>query len=79
MGRFADQFKSEQIDQFKGKYFSYDELKETLNNNKTNNINESLQEFISTFKEDLDKQLKKIYICFIQIKNHFNTPNNYFI
>ena len=85
MGRFADQFKSEQIDQFKGKYFSYDELKETLNNNKTNNINESLQEFISTFKEDLDKQLKKIYICFIQnerklyvaINSHLHIRQNY--
>ena len=49
MGRFADQFKSEQIDQFKGKYFSYDELKETLNNNKTNNINESLIQQIKPY------------------------------
>lgn len=85
MGKFSEQFKSEQIDQFKGKYFSYDKLKETLNNNKANNVSESLQEFISNFKEDLDKQLKKIYICFIQnerklyvaINSHLHIRQNY--
>ena len=85
MGKFSEQFKSEQIDQFKGKYFSYDELKEILNNNKANNVSESLQEFISNFKEDLDKQLKKIYICFIQnerklyvaINSHLHIRQNY--
>ena len=85
MGKFSEQFKSEQIEQFKGKYFSYDELKEILNNNKANNVSESLQEFISNFKEDLDKQLKKIYICFIQnerklyvaINSHLHIRQNY--
>ena len=76
MTKYGKKFRKIQLPEWKGKYFDYKKFKQFIKKNnpenifpiqeneKENNILNSLDEKIKSFTQDLDQEIKKVYIFF---------------
>ena len=76
MTKYGKKFRKIQIAEWKGKYFDYKKFKQFIknnnpnnlfpiqNNNEENNTLNTLEEKIKKFTDDLDAEIKKVYIFF---------------
>ena len=77
MVKYGKKFRKIQLPEWKGKYFDYKKFKQFIKKNnpdnlfpiqeneKDNNVLNSLDEKIKKFTEDLDQEIKRVYIFFI--------------
>ena len=77
MIKYGKKFRKIQLLEWKGKYFDYKKFKQFIKKNnpenlfpiqeneKNNNVLNSLDEKIKKFTEDLDQEIKRVYIFFI--------------
>ena len=76
MAKYGKKFRKIQIAEWKGKYFDYKKFKQFIkvnnpenlfpiqNNEEGNNTLGTLDEKIKKFTEDLDKEIKRVYVFF---------------
>ena len=91
MGKFENEYLSNQISEWKEKYIDYISLKKTINkymieltSKEINNItqiekDEILSKYSKEFTELLDKEIRKVYVLFSKIEKHLYKDINKYL